>query len=187
MTRPITMMPIGVVSGGRSEIFEDHWGPVISRLVLDPAVVDPDATLGLGEFSHIEVVFCFHREARVRRGAAHPPRQPGLAQGRGARGPLTNPAQPPRRLPLRTAECRRSRADRARPGRHRRHPHPRHQALRDRIPAIRPGPGTSLDARAYGRLLLSATMPAPVQLAGAARNEHLGAEVGYHAASHPPV
>ncbi len=30
------------------------------------------ATLGLGEFSHIEVVFCFHKETRARRGAAHP-------------------------------------------------------------------------------------------------------------------
>lgn len=72
MTRPIGVTPIGVVSGGRSEIFEDHWGPVVSRLVLDPAVVDPDATLGRGEFSHIEVVFCFHQETRTRRGAAHP-------------------------------------------------------------------------------------------------------------------
>jgi tRNA (Thr-GGU) A37 N-methylase len=68
----ITVRPIGVVSGGRGEIFEDHWGGVVSRLILDPAVVDPDATLGLGEFSHIEVVFHFHSETRVRRGAAHP-------------------------------------------------------------------------------------------------------------------
>ena len=68
----ITVRPIGVVIGGRGEIFEDHWGGVVSRLILDPAVVDPDATLGLGEFSHIEVVFQFHKETRVRRGAAHP-------------------------------------------------------------------------------------------------------------------
>ncbi len=72
MTGPITLTPIGVVRGGRSEIFEDHWGPVISRLVLDPAAVGPDAALGLSEFSHIEVVFHFHRETRTRHGAAHP-------------------------------------------------------------------------------------------------------------------
>jgi tRNA (Thr-GGU) A37 N-methylase len=72
MSDLIMVRPIGVVSGGRGEIFEDHWGSVVSRLVLDPAVVDPDATLGLGEFSHVEVVFHFHKETRVRRGAAHP-------------------------------------------------------------------------------------------------------------------
>jgi tRNA (adenine37-N6)-methyltransferase len=72
LTDPITVTPIGVVSGGRTEIFEDRWGPVVSRLILDPAAVDADATLGLGEFSHIEVVFYFHLESRTRRGAAHP-------------------------------------------------------------------------------------------------------------------
>jgi tRNA (adenine37-N6)-methyltransferase len=72
VTEIITLAPIGAVRGGRTQIFEDHWGTVESRLVLDPDVVDPDATAGLSEFSHIEVVFWFHRETRVRRGAAHP-------------------------------------------------------------------------------------------------------------------
>jgi len=72
MSDPITVRPIGIVSGGRDQIFEDRWGPVVSRLILDPAAVDPDATLGLGEFSYIEVVFHFHKETRTRRGAAHP-------------------------------------------------------------------------------------------------------------------
>jgi tRNA (adenine37-N6)-methyltransferase len=72
MSDPIVATPIGVVRGGRREIFEDHWGPVISQLILDPAMVDDDATLGLAGFSHIEVIFHFHREHRVRRGAAHP-------------------------------------------------------------------------------------------------------------------
>jgi hypothetical protein len=62
MTEPIALTPIGLVRGGRSQIFEDHWGAVVSRLVLDPAVLDPAATDGLSEFSHIEVVFHFHRE-----------------------------------------------------------------------------------------------------------------------------
>jgi hypothetical protein len=35
--------PIGIVSGGRDQILEDHWRPVASRLILDPAAVDPDA------------------------------------------------------------------------------------------------------------------------------------------------
>ena len=45
---------------------------MVSRLILDPIAVDPDATLGLDEFSHMEVVFHFHKESRIRRGAAHP-------------------------------------------------------------------------------------------------------------------
>jgi len=72
MTDRIVLTPIGAVRGGRTRIFEDHWGSVVSRLVLDPSVVDLAATDGLTEFSHIEVIFHFHHETRVRRGAAHP-------------------------------------------------------------------------------------------------------------------
>jgi tRNA (adenine37-N6)-methyltransferase len=67
----ITVTPIGVVCGGRTEIAEDHWGGEVATLVLDPGMLDPDATAGLAEFSHLEVVFRFHLEHRVRRGAAH--------------------------------------------------------------------------------------------------------------------
>src|SRR6185312_3013794 len=38
MTEPIVLTPIGVVRGGRSHIYEDHWGAVVARLLLDPAV-----------------------------------------------------------------------------------------------------------------------------------------------------
>lgn len=48
MAGPIMLTPIGAVHGGRTEIFEDHWGPVVAQLILDPAVVDKDATAGLG-------------------------------------------------------------------------------------------------------------------------------------------
>jgi len=57
MTEPIALTPIGVVRGSRSQIVEDHWGAVVSRLVLDPEVLDQAATDGLSEFSHIKVVF----------------------------------------------------------------------------------------------------------------------------------
>jgi len=94
MTGHIALAPIGVVRGARTEIFEDHWGPVESRLLLDPAVLDPDATAGLSEFSHIEVVFTFHLETRVRRGASQADEdarvqfpRPGPARSRRDRGP----------------------------------------------------------------------------------------------------
>ena len=72
MTEPVVLTPIGVVRGGRSQIYEDHWGAVVARLLLDPAVLDQAATDGRSEFSDIEVVFHFHQETRVRRGADHP-------------------------------------------------------------------------------------------------------------------
>src|SRR5437763_14253705 len=79
MTDRIVLTPIGVVRGGRTRIFEDRWGPVVSRLVLDPSVVHLAATDGLSEFSHIEVVFHFHQETTVRR-AAHPRGNPAWPQ-----------------------------------------------------------------------------------------------------------
>ena len=62
MTEPIVLTPIGVVRGGRSQIFEDHWGAVVSRLVLDPAVLDPAAA--------------DHPDRRQHDGLSHPGRSP---------------------------------------------------------------------------------------------------------------
>jgi hypothetical protein len=36
MASPIMLTPIGVVRGGRTEIFEDHWGPVVAQFIRDP-------------------------------------------------------------------------------------------------------------------------------------------------------
>ncbi len=72
MSDQITLTPIGVVRGGRTEIFEDNWGDVTAKIVLDPAEVEPDATIGLADFSHVEVVFRFHLAVADRRGAFHP-------------------------------------------------------------------------------------------------------------------
>jgi tRNA (adenine37-N6)-methyltransferase len=66
--------PIGWVRGGRQTTTDDHWGAVRATIELDPAVVGPNATLGLEEFSHLEVVFLFDRvdPATVTTGARHP-------------------------------------------------------------------------------------------------------------------
>ncbi|HVA04541.1 MAG TPA: hypothetical protein VMU64_12455 [Acidimicrobiales bacterium] len=57
------MKPIGIVVGGRAEAIE-----------LDGVVLGPDATAGLGDFSHIKVVFVFDRVAadEITRGARRP-------------------------------------------------------------------------------------------------------------------
>jgi tRNA-Thr(GGU) m(6)t(6)A37 methyltransferase TsaA len=64
--------PIGVVRGGRHEIHEDGWGAEVSRIELDPAVLDESATTGLDAYSHVEVVFSFHLAKRTCTGAQYP-------------------------------------------------------------------------------------------------------------------
>ncbi len=70
----VVMQPIGVVRGGRGEADDDHWGDVLASIELDGALLGPDATAGLEEFSHIEVVFLFDRvgDDDITRGARHP-------------------------------------------------------------------------------------------------------------------
>lgn len=72
----ITVRPVGVVAGGRQEIKEDDWASETARIVLDHNMFEPEATLGLKAFSHLEVVYFFHLSNRERRGAAHPRSNP---------------------------------------------------------------------------------------------------------------
>ena len=69
-----TMDRIGTVVSTRGAAIDDDWDSVVSRIELDAARVDADATLGLDAFSHIEVVFVFDRvdPGDVCRGSRHP-------------------------------------------------------------------------------------------------------------------
>jgi tRNA-Thr(GGU) m(6)t(6)A37 methyltransferase TsaA len=73
MTR-FEVEPIGVVWASRSASIDDDWDAVESSIELDADALDADATLGLEDFSHIEVVYLFHLadEAKACRGARHP-------------------------------------------------------------------------------------------------------------------
>ncbi|MBU8543307.1 MULTISPECIES: TrmO family methyltransferase domain-containing protein [Roseomonadaceae] len=66
--------PIGTVQGGRAEPLDDGWDAVEAEIALDPAVLGPDAARGLDAFSHVVVVFGFHRldPEAVERNARHP-------------------------------------------------------------------------------------------------------------------
>ncbi len=68
------MKAIGWVSGGRTAVEDDEWGSVCCRIDLDASVLEPSATRGLKEFSHVEVVFVFDRveEDAVCRADRHP-------------------------------------------------------------------------------------------------------------------
>lgn len=70
---PITLIPIGVVRGGRDAGEDDAWAAETATIELD-ARFGADALAGLEQFSHVEVVFHFHRiaEAEVVVGTRHP-------------------------------------------------------------------------------------------------------------------
>lgn len=69
----IQLRPVGIVRGGRSEPVDDDWADVEADVVLDERFPE-DATAGLGEFSHLDVVFHFDRvdAADVHVAARHP-------------------------------------------------------------------------------------------------------------------
>lgn len=65
---------IGHVQGGRSEATDDDWGASRARIVLDAEHYSADALAGLGDFSHVEVIFLFDRVTPddITTGARHP-------------------------------------------------------------------------------------------------------------------
>jgi len=68
------VQPIGIVRSSRDAAIDDDWDAVTAVIELDPQRVEPDASLGLDAFSHIEVVFLFDRVdgAKVCTGSRHP-------------------------------------------------------------------------------------------------------------------
>lgn len=74
MSDTIQLRAIGQVRSGRHEPIDDDWDTVESTIVLDATQFAADATVGLDEFSHIEVVFHFDQvpQEEINRGARHP-------------------------------------------------------------------------------------------------------------------
>lgn len=88
-----SVSPVGHVVGGRARAYEDNWRDVTAVI----SIVDSlpaDAALGLGDFSHLEVVFLFDRvdPDRVNAAARHPRGNPdypvvGIFAARGPNRP----------------------------------------------------------------------------------------------------
>jgi tRNA-Thr(GGU) m(6)t(6)A37 methyltransferase TsaA len=70
----VVARPIGHVVGGRTKVFDDNWDAESAVIRLDAAQYGPDAVAGLESFSHLEVIYHFHRVApeRIETGARHP-------------------------------------------------------------------------------------------------------------------
>jgi tRNA-Thr(GGU) m(6)t(6)A37 methyltransferase TsaA len=71
---PLQMRAIGLVRSPRSAAIDDDWDAITATIELDPAVLDGDATAGLSDFSHVEVVYVFDQvdPSMVHTGARHP-------------------------------------------------------------------------------------------------------------------
>lgn len=65
--------PIGIVRSPRKHLSDDYWGKVDAEIVLADHL-PVEAFAGLGDFSHVEVVFLMDRvdPAKVEIGARHP-------------------------------------------------------------------------------------------------------------------
>lgn len=70
----ITLRPIGRVGSPRTEVIDDDWGTIENTIALDADQFTEAVTAGLGEFSHVDVVFFFDRvdEAKITLGSRHP-------------------------------------------------------------------------------------------------------------------
>ncbi len=59
----IMLKLIGTIECDRKEAVDDFWGGTKSTIYLDSKQFTPGCILGLGDFSHIEVVYQFHKVA----------------------------------------------------------------------------------------------------------------------------
>ncbi len=67
--------PIAHVSNSRQAIQDDKWKPIISEITLTGEM--PDECLdGIETFSHLEIVYYFHKSDFELNGAAHPRENP---------------------------------------------------------------------------------------------------------------
>jgi len=69
----VILNPVGRVHNAEPGPREDYWGSIVSEIRLEEGF-QREALKGLGEFSHIEVLFYFHgvSEDSITRGTRHP-------------------------------------------------------------------------------------------------------------------
>ncbi len=69
--------PVAYVKNDRKEPDDDYWGDVVSKIVLDESIPS-EAIEGIEQFSHLEVLFYFHKvkESKIMAGKAHPRNNP---------------------------------------------------------------------------------------------------------------
>jgi tRNA-Thr(GGU) m(6)t(6)A37 methyltransferase TsaA len=60
MTNNFVLSPIAYIYNSRTTLLDDHWGDIVSEIVLEESV--PDESLdGIDKFSHAEILFYFDK------------------------------------------------------------------------------------------------------------------------------
>jgi tRNA (adenine37-N6)-methyltransferase len=76
MKQPETIVldPIGIVRSPIKQVADDCWGGVLATIELDAQLFGPECTLGLNQYSHVEVVFLLNKipADKIEKGARHP-------------------------------------------------------------------------------------------------------------------
>ncbi len=69
----ITLYPIGKIINERTDIEDDNWGNIVSKIVLNDEVSE-DSLKGLSDFSHLEIIYYFDKvdDSKIISGARHP-------------------------------------------------------------------------------------------------------------------
>ena len=70
----IVLKPIGIVRSPIKEVADDCWGGVLATIELDSQLFGPECTLGLDQYSHVEVLFVLDKisQDEIEKGARHP-------------------------------------------------------------------------------------------------------------------
>lgn len=61
MSETLAVKAIGQVRCPRTEPIDDDWDVLPAVIELNSGMFDADALLGLDTFSHVEVIYLFHR------------------------------------------------------------------------------------------------------------------------------
>jgi tRNA (adenine37-N6)-methyltransferase len=78
VSKSFSVKPIGVVHSPRREPIDDDWDAIVATVALDPGQFTAESLRGLDQFSHVEVVYLFHKvdpdsfETRARRPRGNP-------------------------------------------------------------------------------------------------------------------
>ncbi|NVO21009.1 MAG: SAM-dependent methyltransferase [Bacteroidetes bacterium] len=71
----IILHPIATVRNSRTEALDDHWSEIKSRIELLDSI--PTESLdGIEQFSHLEILYFFHKSEKAMSGSEHPRENP---------------------------------------------------------------------------------------------------------------
>lgn len=71
---PITLRPVGIVRSSRADVRDDNWDNETCFIELDQQEFSADATSGLPEFSHAEILFYMDKvdPTKIEKSSRHP-------------------------------------------------------------------------------------------------------------------